>query len=195
MYRYVTVLCLLAASVAALATVACNGPSDAYTGTWSCSGRGRTVLDVKRNGKAFLVTDETGVAFPATLDDSGTLVLSSVPMMGTMALPIDEQSGELICNACDCHRLHKQQAVKEEASAGSDVPRGRVTFSAGVQVNIDIGTDQGVKKGDVYCFYCEGCQTHGGCARVRDVGLARDTTMLELIEGRLPRAGDAAIRR
>lgn len=54
------------------------------------------------------MTDENGHTFPASVDDKGTLVMSGIPMMGSLPLPIDSSSGELICSVCKCNRYTKK---------------------------------------------------------------------------------------
>jgi len=94
---------------------ACGAKGSKYVGRWECAAGGKGSFEIKANNGAFLVTDEDGATFPAALDDKGTLVLSGIPMLGSMPLPIDAASGELICSACECHRL----TMKRTADAGA----------------------------------------------------------------------------
>lgn len=79
-----------------------------YIGRWGCSSGGGDFFEIKSNNAAYLVTDETGDTYPASLDDEGTLVVSGVPLMGPVLIPIDANSGELICSACSCARYTKE---------------------------------------------------------------------------------------
>jgi hypothetical protein len=81
--------------------------SSAYVGRWECSAGGGDFVEIKANNDAFLVTDETGTTYPASLDDQGTLVVSLAPLMGSLPLPIDSDTRELICSACGCKRYKK----------------------------------------------------------------------------------------
>lgn len=98
-------------AIAGLAT-GCSGKGPNYVGRWECSAGGRDSFEIKANSGAFLVTDETGTTYPASLDDKGTLVVSGVPLMGSLPLPIDSDTRELICGACGCKRYSKVGAPK-----------------------------------------------------------------------------------
>jgi len=94
---------------------ACGAKGSKYVGTWECAAGGKGSFEIKANDGAFLVTLNGGTTYPAALDDKGTLVVSGIPMLGSMPLPIDAASGELICSACECHRL----TMKRTADAGA----------------------------------------------------------------------------
>ena len=81
--------------------------SSAYVGRWECSAGGGDFFEMKANNAAFLVTDETGATYPASLNDQGTLVVSGFSLMGSLPLPIDSDTRELICSACRCKRYKK----------------------------------------------------------------------------------------
>jgi hypothetical protein len=49
------------------------------------------------------------------------LVASGIPLVGSLPLPIDAASGELICSTCGCHRLTKNASAA--AAAGTSRPR------------------------------------------------------------------------
>jgi len=88
--------------------VGCGTKGSNYVGRWECSSGGvGDFFEIEENKGAFLVTDETGTTYPASLDDKGTLVISGVPLMGSLPLPIDSSSHELICSACGCKRYKK----------------------------------------------------------------------------------------
>jgi len=90
-------------------SVSCSSTkgSSAYVGRWECSTGSGDFFEIKANSGAFLVTDETGATYPASLNDQGTLVVSGVPLMGSLPLPIDSDTRELICSACGCKRYKK----------------------------------------------------------------------------------------
>ena len=88
-------------------SVVCSTKGSNYVGRWECSSGSGDFLEIKANNGAFLVTDETGATYPALVDDKGTLVLSGIPLMGSLPLPIDSDSGELICSTCGCKRFKK----------------------------------------------------------------------------------------
>ncbi len=100
-------LCYVALATLLASEFGCSSKDSTYVGKWECSSGGRDYFQIKANNGAFLVTDETGATYPASLDDEGTLVLSGVPLMGSLPLPIDSNSRELICSACDCKRYKK----------------------------------------------------------------------------------------
>lgn len=111
MMRHVRGLTLLwwLGVVAALGSgVACSAKGAKYVGRWECSSGGGDFFEIKANNGAFLVTDETGSTSPAAVDDKGTLVVSGVPLVGSLPIPIDSNSGELICSACNCNRYTKK---------------------------------------------------------------------------------------
>jgi hypothetical protein len=106
--------------VAALGSgLACGSKGGDYIGRWECASGGDYFFEIKDNNNAFLVTDESGDTYPASMDEQGTLVVSGVPLMGSVPLPIDSDSGELICSACDCNRYTKKSAA-EQAEEKSD---------------------------------------------------------------------------
>jgi len=78
---------------------------------------GNDSFDIKANQGAFLVTNESGKTYPGSMDDKGTLVLSGIPMMGSLPLPIDSSSDELICSACSCNRYARKSATGEPGQA------------------------------------------------------------------------------
>ena len=96
-----------------------------YIGRWECASGGGDFFEIKANNGAFLVTDEDSATYPASLDDKGTLVISGVPLVGTLPLPIDSSSGELICSACSCNRYAKKSDTKsaKEPDAGQVEPK------------------------------------------------------------------------
>ena len=94
----------------------CSGKGRDYIGRWECSSGGGDFFEIKANQGSFLVTAESGKTFPGSLDDKETLVVSGVPLMGSLPLPIDSASGELICSACNCNRFaRKSNANSAEA--------------------------------------------------------------------------------
>ncbi len=107
----------------------CGVKGSSYVGTWECAAGGKGSFEVKANNGAFLVTINGGTTYPAALDDKGVLVLSGVPSLGSLPLPIDASTGELICSACECHRLTKKRtadaggAPAATAAAASSRPR------------------------------------------------------------------------
>jgi len=102
--RSLPLLCWVVLAAIVGSGVGCSTKGSRYVGRWECSSGGGDFFEIKANDGAFLVTDETGAMYPASLDDKGTLVLSGVPLMGSLPLPIDSDSGELICSACSCKR-------------------------------------------------------------------------------------------
>jgi hypothetical protein len=95
--------------VAALGSgLACSAKGGSYVGRWECASGGSDFFEIKANEGAFLVTDESGKTYPASVDDKGTLVLSGVPLVGSLPLPIDSKSSELICSACSCNRYARK---------------------------------------------------------------------------------------
>ncbi len=112
------VLALLAAATVLIPCASCGGAGSRYAGRWECASGGGDFFEIKENEGAFLVTDESGATFPASLDDKKTLTLSGVPMMGSLPLPIDAETGELICSVCSCHRYAKvEEAGSRDAQA------------------------------------------------------------------------------
>jgi len=83
---------------------------DNYAGVWECSSsREERFFDIKANHETFLVTDENGKTYPASIDDTGTLSISGLEdFSGPLPLPIDAESNELICSACKCNRYTKK---------------------------------------------------------------------------------------
>jgi hypothetical protein len=102
----------------------CGAKGTGYLGTWECAAGGKGSFEVKANNGAFLVTINGATTYPAALDDKGTLVISGVPSLGSLPLPIDAASDELICSACECHRLTK----KRTADAGVRVARAAAAY-------------------------------------------------------------------
>lgn len=102
-----------------LVNLSCDTGASKYVGRWECSSGGGDFFEIKENNDEFLVTDETGATYPASVDDKDTLVVSGVPLMGSLPLPIDSDSGELICSACSCNRYARKDA---SASTQSAVP-------------------------------------------------------------------------
>lgn len=93
-----------------VAGVACSSKGSSYVGRWECSSGRSDFFEIKANNDGFLVTDETGSTYPASVDDKAILVVSGVPIMGgSVPLPIDAQTGELICSACKCNRYSKKR--------------------------------------------------------------------------------------
>jgi hypothetical protein len=90
-----------------VAGAGCAAKGSNYVGKWECPAKASEFLEIKANNGAFLITDERGTTYPAALDDKGTLVASGIPLIGSLPLPIDAASGELICSTCGCHRLTK----------------------------------------------------------------------------------------
>jgi hypothetical protein len=88
--------------------LACSVKGGSYIGRWECASGGGNFFEIKVNKEAFLVIDENGHTYPASVDDKGTLVVSGVPLMGSLPLPIDSNSNELICSACSCNRYTKK---------------------------------------------------------------------------------------
>ena len=88
--------------------------SSAYIGRWECTkaqGRGSNdFFEIKTNNSAFLITDESGNTYPGSLDDHGLLSISGVPLMDQLPLPIDSDTQELICSACDCNRFTRMDS-------------------------------------------------------------------------------------
>ena len=96
-----------------LVLAACASKGSAYVGRWDCkpgSGPSGDFFDIKANNGSFLLTDETGRTYSAALDDKGTLVVSGVPLLGSLPLPIDQSSGELVSSASSCKRFAKRKA-------------------------------------------------------------------------------------
>ncbi|MBI4369174.1 MAG: hypothetical protein HY547_02975 [Elusimicrobia bacterium] len=92
--------------------VGCSAKGSSYVGRWECSSGGGDFLEIKANNGALLVTDEDAT-YPASLDDKGTLIVS-VPLMGSLPLPIDSQSRELISSAGSCKRFNKVASSSSE---------------------------------------------------------------------------------
>jgi hypothetical protein len=93
-----------------VASFGCSNTGSSYVGRWECSSGRPDFFEIKANNDAFLVTNETGSTYPASVDDKGILVVSGVPIMGgSVPLPIDVQTGELICSACKCNRYSKKR--------------------------------------------------------------------------------------
>jgi hypothetical protein len=118
--RGLTLLCWLGIAATLGSCLACRAKGGSYVGKWECTSGGGDFFEIKANNDAFLVTDESNKTYPATVDDKGTLILSGVPMMGSLPLPIDSSSSELICSVCKCNRYAKksengQVAVKRSA--------------------------------------------------------------------------------
>ena len=95
----------------------CGAKGSNYVGTWECAAGGKGSFEVKANNGAFLVTINGGTTYPAALDDKGTLVLSGVPTLSSLPLPIDASTGELICSACECSRLTRKRTADAGAPA------------------------------------------------------------------------------
>ena len=106
--RCLTLLCWLGVAAAVGSGVACSAKGSNYVGRWECSSRGGDFFEIKVNNEAFLVTDETGATYPGSVDDKGTLVISGVPLTGSLPMPIDSDSHELICSACRCKRYTRK---------------------------------------------------------------------------------------
>lgn len=116
----------------------CGAKGSSYVGTWECAAGGKGSFEVKANNGAFLVTINGATTYPAALDDKGTLVISGVPSLGSLPLPIDASTGELICSACECHRLTKKRTADAGASVATAVaasfrPRASDADDAGAQ--------------------------------------------------------------
>jgi len=103
--RRVLVVTLLAAL--AVGSVSCGDTGSDYVGRWECSAGGGDYLEIKVNNGGFLVTDEDGMTLPGSLNDDGVFVVSGIPMMDSLPLPIDSDTGELICASCGCNRFKK----------------------------------------------------------------------------------------
>jgi hypothetical protein len=121
-----------------VACASCGAKGSSYVGTWECAAGGKGSFEVKANNGAFLVTINGATTYPAALDDKGVLVLSGVPTLGSLPLPIDAASGELICSACECHRLTKKKtadagAPAATAAAASSRPRSSDRDDASAQ--------------------------------------------------------------
>ena len=106
--RGLTLLWSLGVAVILGSGLGCRAKGESYTGRWECASGRSDFFEIKANQGSFLVTDENGHTFPASVDDKGTLVMSGIPMMGSLPLPIDSSSGELICSVCKCNRYTKK---------------------------------------------------------------------------------------
>lgn len=106
--RKLLVWAWVAGVLAAIGLVSACSKGGSYVGTWTCVGEGKDVLDIKKNGAAFLVTDERGQTYSGALDASKVLVVSGVFLVGSLPLPIDLKTGEMICSGCGCARLTKR---------------------------------------------------------------------------------------
>lgn len=116
-------LCWLGAAALLGSGLACGAKGGNYIGRWECTTGGNGFFEIKANNGAFLVTEESGKTFPASVDEKGILVLSGIPMMGSIPLPIDSSSNELICSACGCNRFAKKSeagGVEAKPSAVND---------------------------------------------------------------------------
>lgn len=105
--RYLPPLSWLGLAVIVCLCVACSTKGSNYVGRWECSSGGGNFFEIKSDNDAFLVSDETGATYPASVNEKGILVLSGVPLLGSLPLPIDSDSGELICSIWRCNRYKK----------------------------------------------------------------------------------------
>jgi hypothetical protein len=112
-------LLTIAIAATCLVALACSSRSSKYVGRWECSSGRTDFFEIKANSGAFLVTDESGATYPAVLDDRGTLVISGVPLIGSLPLPIDADSNELICSTCGCKRFMKKVSQQSTRAATS----------------------------------------------------------------------------
>jgi len=109
----------------------CGAKGSSYVGRWECAAGGKGSFEVKANNGSFLVTINGDTTYPAALDDKGTLVLSGVPTLGSLPLPIDAASGELICSACECHRLTRKQTADAGAKTAAAAIASSLLSSSG----------------------------------------------------------------
>jgi hypothetical protein len=103
----------------------CGAKGSNYVGGWECAAGGKGSFEIKANNGAFLVTIDRGTTYPAALDDKGTLVLSGVPTLSSLPLPIDASTGELICSACECSRLKRAAATGAPAATTAAAANSR----------------------------------------------------------------------
>jgi hypothetical protein len=130
--RYTRGLSLLAGLVVATtlcSAVACTTEASKYIGRWECSSGGGDFFEIKANDDAYLVTDESGTTYSASLDKA-TLVLTGVPLMGSLPLPIDSGSGELICSACTCKRYRIAPKSEQGTRPAQELPASVEVFTA-----------------------------------------------------------------
>jgi hypothetical protein len=104
----VRVVSVLGLAIVLSSMSACTRKGNDYVGTWVCTGQGHDVLDIKKDGDSFLITDEHGKIYSGSIDANGVLVVAGVPMVGSLPLPLDAKNGEMICSACECPRLKKR---------------------------------------------------------------------------------------
>ena len=119
--RGLTLLGLFGVAAILVLGIACGAKGGDYLGRWECTSGGGDFFEIKANKGAFLVTDESGDTSPAAVDDNGTLVVSGVPMVGSLPLPIDSDSGELICSACSCNRYSKKSDTGQAEAKQSPI--------------------------------------------------------------------------
>jgi hypothetical protein len=120
--------------------VSCGRGESEYIGRWECASDGDESFEIKVNDQAFLVTDEAGTTYPASIDDQARLVVTGVPLMGSLPLPIDSESGELICSACDCKRFRKVAAT----AAGTVAAQPRIDDREALKQTVGDLRDVGV---------------------------------------------------
>lgn len=88
----------------AVLSVACGGGESVYVGRWECTAGGNRFVEIRQNNDALLWIDNEGT-YSASMDDSGVLVVEA-PLLGTLSIPIDESTGELLCpGVCECDRF------------------------------------------------------------------------------------------
>lgn len=85
---------VVTAAALVLSALGCagNGGGSRYVGRWECPSDAKQFIEIKANGGGFLVT-ESSQTMAGSLDKNGTLV---VDFLGSVALPIDESTGELV---------------------------------------------------------------------------------------------------
>jgi len=92
--------------------ISCRDKGSEYVGRWECEGHSNEYLEIKKlNDNAYLLIVPDNFfgreqEIPAKLDDG---VLSITGLWGThVTLPIDSDTGELICAFCgECNRYKK----------------------------------------------------------------------------------------
>lgn len=114
----------VAGSAIVLWGLGCGDPGARYVGRWECTEGKDEWFDIAANGKSFLVKDEGGKEYVATLQDDVVSVQAG-GLAGTVALVIEDSSGDLLCpGQCTCKRFRSAEGkAKAEAALRSEMER------------------------------------------------------------------------
>ncbi len=109
-FKLLTSVLFFVSFMVIITVASCSNQSEEnkYIGKWKCSRGGSEFFEIKDNNGSLLVTDTVGDSVVGNIDDKGVLILSGVPSVGQLPLPIDSQSGELLCSMCGCRRFTKE---------------------------------------------------------------------------------------